>query len=93
MSNQKYSSVQSVEILFGDKVVPCYLHADGETITFGYDWLASVANKDKTILSDKKSPYNIKTLTGNLETNLTVKVNGIGYSYASISSNLEYKIA
>jgi hypothetical protein len=71
-------------ITLGDIELDVFQLPDG-SYRYSYELLAEILERDKSILSDKKSPYNIKKLTGNQETNLKVKLDGIGYSYSTIS--------
>jgi hypothetical protein len=55
--------------------------------SYGIEYLASLCGKDKQILSDKKSPYLLSSLLRNDKTSLTVKIDGIGYSYKTINQS------
>jgi hypothetical protein len=71
-------------ITLGDIELDVFQLPDG-SYRYSYELLAAILEKDKSILSDKKSPYDIRKLTGNPETNQKVKLDGIGYSYSTIS--------
>jgi hypothetical protein len=48
-------------IKLGDIELDCYQMPDG-SYGYSYDWLANLINRDKSILSDKKSPYYLDSL-------------------------------
>lgn len=86
LQHMKNNTVKAVRatITLGDVELDCF-QMPGGAYRYDYKFIADLIGRDKTILSNKKSPYSIKALTGNQETNQSVKIEGIGYSYASIS--------
>lgn len=54
---------------------------------YGYEFLASLIDRDKSILSDKKSPYSLQNILGKDKTDWNTKLTGIskGYSHNGIS--------
>lgn len=78
------TNAKRATIKLGNIELDAFQMPDG-SYRYSYELLATILERDKSILSDKKSPYNIKKLTGNQETNLKVKLDGIGYSYNSIT--------
>jgi protein involved in sex pheromone biosynthesis len=48
---------------------------------YGYAFLTSLIERDKSILSDKKSPYALQNILGKDKTNWNTKVNGISLDY------------
>ena len=83
--NLTQKAVRAV-IELGSIELDCYQMPDG-SYSYGIEYLAKLIDKDKTILSDKKSPYLLKTLLGEDKTSQTVKIDGIGYTYKSISQS------
>jgi hypothetical protein len=61
---------------------------------YDYQFLAEITGRDKTILSNKKSPYALQNILGKDKTEWNTKLGGIskGYTYNSISSSSLLKV-
>lgn len=81
--NQTVKAVRAL-IHVGDTSIECFRLPTGH-YEYGIEALAQIAGKDKKILSDKKSPYLLKALLGGDKTSQSVKVEGIGYTYKTIT--------
>lgn len=76
--------VEKAIVKLGEYEIEAYLHKDG-SYSFGYEFLAEIAEKDKSILSNKKSPYHLKRLIHSQKFSRSVKIKGIGYTYKSVT--------
>ena len=80
-------------IKLGDIELDVFQLPDG-TYRYDYQFLADIIGRDKTILSNKKSPYALQNILGKDKTEWNTKLGGIskGYTYNSISSSSLLKV-
>ena len=80
MTNSKIIKAVRAPITLGDTELNVFQLPDG-SYRYGYDFLASLIERDKQILSNKKSPYALQNILGKDKTNWNTKVNGISLDY------------
>jgi hypothetical protein len=80
MTNSKIIKAVRAPITLGDTELDVYQLPDS---SYGYEyiWLAELIQRDKQILSNKKSPYALQNILGKDKTNWNTKVNGISLDY------------
>lgn len=86
MSDQITHFVKAT-ILLGDISLDCFQLPNGN-YRYTYEFLSSLIDRDKTILSNKKSPYALQNILGKDKTSWNTKIEGINkaYKYNTISS-------
>jgi hypothetical protein len=79
MTNSKIIKAVRAPITLGDTELDVYQLPDS---SYGYEyiWLAELIQRDKQILSNKKSPYYLKGIVGEALANQTIKIDGISAS-------------